>query len=223
MSGHLMLVGAGGLAREALSLASALGHFGTVCAVDDDPGLWGRRIGTAPVIGGLDLAPEYEGHHLVVCAGRGSVRRALVERLLALGVDRERFVRLVHPAVEVPDSCSVGAGSILLAGVVLTADVRVGEHVVVMPNATLTHDDVLDDYATVCAGVALGGGVRVGAGAYLGMNAAVRENLVVGRDATLGMGSVLLRDLPENQTWVGAPARPLRPVRTTVDDLGESA
>jgi acetyltransferase-like isoleucine patch superfamily enzyme len=130
---------------------------------------------------------------------------------------------MVHPGVEIPRSCSVWIGSIVLAGVVLTADVRVGEHVVVMPNVTLTHDDVLDDFATVCAGVSLGGGVHVGAGAYLGMNAAVRENVVVGVDSTLGMGSVLLEDLPEKKTWAGVPARPLRSVRRTVDDLGESA
>ncbi len=109
----------------------------------------------------------------------------------------------------VPDDCAVGRGSVVLAGTVLTTSVQIGRHVVVMPNVTLTHDDVVEDFATICAGVSLGGGVHVGEAAYVGMNAAVRENLSVGSGATLGMGAALLQDLPSLQTWAGVPAAPV--------------
>jgi acetyltransferase-like isoleucine patch superfamily enzyme len=132
-----------------------------------------------------------------------------VERLNKLGVGDDRWGQVVDPSVRVPSSCRIGAGSILLAGTVLTAEVTIGRHVVVMPHATLTHDDQLEDFATVCAGVSLAGGVRVGPRAYLGTNASVREAVVVGADAVLGMGSALLSDLPAGETWVGVPARPL--------------
>jgi sugar O-acyltransferase (sialic acid O-acetyltransferase NeuD family) len=217
---RLVLVAAGGLAREVLAAERAAGRFDQILLVDDDPALWGCTVSGRTVVGGVDLVPELDGHQVLVCAGRGSSRRRIVERLLEIGVNRDRFTSSVHPAVHVPDGCAVGVGSILLAGSVLTADVRVGDHVVVMPNVTLTHDDVLEDYATVCAGVSLGGAVRVGSEAYLGMNAAVRENHTIGAGATLGMGAVLLRDQPAGETWVGVPARP---VRRLVVEMGESA
>jgi len=100
-------------------------------------------------------------------------------------------------------------GTILLAGTVLTADVTVGAHVVTMPHVVFTHDDTAEDFATLCAGVALGGRVSVGARAYLGMNASVRQGIRVGKDATLGMGSVLLTDLPDGECWAGVPAKQL--------------
>ncbi|WP_447646071.1 DapH/DapD/GlmU-related protein [Nocardioides zeae] len=143
-----------------------------------------------------------------MCAGSGAARQHVVERLALLGVDPQRYVRVVDPGVRWAP-WAVGPGSVVLAGTTLTADVEVDDHVVLMPHVTLTHDVVVESFATLCAGVSLGGGVRVGAGAVIGMNASVREGVRVGADAVLGMGSVLLEDLPPGQTWAGVPARPL--------------
>jgi acetyltransferase-like isoleucine patch superfamily enzyme len=126
-----------------------------------------------------------------------------------MGVTSDRYLTLVHPGVRVPPGCTIGAGSILLEGVTLTANVQIGDHVVVMPRVTLTHDDVVENFAVLCAGVSLGGGVRIGNGSYVGMNASVRENRSIGTDATLGMGAALVDDLPAGQTWAGVPAGPL--------------
>ena len=206
----LVLVAACGRAREVLEAVRAAEPDREVAVVDDDPARHGSRVLGAPVVGGLDDLRAFGHVEVVVCAGHGRVRRRLVERLLAIGVRSRQFVPIVHPGVHVPPSCRIGAGSVLLAGVVLTADVVVGDHVVVMPQVTLTHDDVLEDFATICAGVSLGGSVVVGSAAYVGMNASVREGLRVGPDATLGMGAVLLQDLPAGETHVGVPARPVR-------------
>jgi sugar O-acyltransferase (sialic acid O-acetyltransferase NeuD family) len=213
---RLVLVAASGLALEALAAVRVSGRLDDVVVVDDDPVRWGTALGGATVIGGLDEVLRREDHRVLVCAGSGRAREAIVDRLAQLGVDDDRYLTVVHPSAEVPGDCVVGRGSILLAGAVLTANVVVGEHVVVMPNATLTHDDLVGDYATVCAGAALGGRVRVGRAAYLGMNSSVREGLRVGAGATLGMGAALTVDLPAHETWVGVPARRLPAVREAI-------
>lgn len=207
----IILVAASGLAREA---ASACLHpdwdTGQVLGyLDDDPAKAGTTIDGLPVLGDLASVTEHPDAQLVVCAGKGDSRRAIVGRLAELGVTPGRYVAVIDPSVHVPASCSIGAGSILLGGTVLTADVQVGKHVVCMPNVVLTHDDVLADFATLAAGVVLGGTVHVGEAAYIGMNASVREQRHVGAEATLGMGSVLLADQPAGTIWAGVPARDL--------------
>lgn len=205
----LVLLAASGLALEVAEVARATGHR-VLGALDDNAALTGTALrGSLPVLGSTADVTAHPGAQLVICAGRGASRAAIADRMAALGVGDDRYATVVAPSVAVPRSCSVAAGSVLLAGCVLTAHVSVGRHVVCMPHVTLTHDDQVGDFATLCAGVTLGGSVTVGARAYIGMSASVRENLTIGEDATLGMGSVLLEDLPTGQTWAGTPARPL--------------
>ncbi len=211
MTSPIILVAASGLAREAASICRHTGRdAGQVLGyIDDDPAKAGTTIDGLPVLGDLTSVTEHPGAQLVVCAGKGASRRAIVGRLAELGVTPDRYAAVIDPSVHVPASCSVGAGSILLGGTVLTADVQVGRHVVCMPNVVLTHDDVVADFATLAAGVVLGGTVHVGEGAYIGMNASVREQRHVGAEAILGMGSVLLADQPAGTIWAGVPARDL--------------
>lgn len=205
MTRRLLLVGAGGLARETAAAALEAGHE-VVGYLDEDPSRAGSDLAGRPVLGGLDALTRYDDAWLVLCPGRGTARAALAARLLARGVTASRFATVVHPAAAVAAGCRIGAGSIVLAGVVMTASVQVGTHVVVMPNVTLPHDVVAGDFATICSGVQLGGSVQVGSTAYVGMGACVREDLRIGAGALVGMGSVLLRDVPDGETWVGAPA-----------------
>lgn len=200
----LLLVAASGLAREALAAIAASDSYDVLGVLDDAPARWGEPIGQTTVLGGLALLERHPHAQVLLCTGKGSTRSALAQRL---GLAEERYATVVHPSVAVPQSCSVGKGSIILAGCVLTSSVRMGSHVVAMPNVVMTHDDEIGDFATLCATVTLGGSVQVGPRAYIGMSASVRENLAIGADCVIGMGSVVLRDVPAGQTWFGTPAR----------------
>jgi acetyltransferase-like isoleucine patch superfamily enzyme len=110
----------------------------------------------------------------------------------------------------VPESASIGPGSVIHAGTVLTADVALGAHVAVMPAVVLTHDDVVQDGVTFGAGARVAGAVTIERGAYIGSGALLREDLVIGAGALVGMGAVVTRSVPAGEVWVGAPARRLR-------------
>lgn len=202
MTDALLLLGASGLAREVL----AAGITSVTGILDDDETRHGTEIDGVPVVGVIaDAAHRPES--LLVCIGDGAGRRRVVDRLCALGIHDARYQTFAARSARIGRTSDVGAGSILLDGVVITADARLGRHVVVMPHGTVTHDGVVEDYATLAAGVSLGGGVRIRDTAYIGMNASVRQGVVVGARATVGMGAVVLADVPPDETWVGVPAQ----------------
>jgi hypothetical protein len=85
------------------------------------------------------------------------------------------------------------------------------------PAVVFTHDDVVGDFATIAAGVRLAGGVTVGTGAYLGAGALVRERCTIGSWSVVGMGAVVLGDVPPGETWVGSPTARLRTLDSPPD------
>jgi sugar O-acyltransferase (sialic acid O-acetyltransferase NeuD family) len=209
----LLLVGAGGLAREVLAYVGDIGHH-DVQLLDDNPELRGRDVGGTPVVGATALLPELLDRHpaAVVSLCLGSPRRPELRAAVATRLDLPpgRWATLVHPSALLQGRTSVGEGSTVLAGVIATADVTIGAHCVLMPACVLTHDVVLGTGATLAAGVRLSGNVHVGAGAYLGSGVTVREGVHIGAGAVVGMGSVVLADVPAAEVWAGNPARRLR-------------
>ncbi|MFC1419628.1 NeuD/PglB/VioB family sugar acetyltransferase [Streptacidiphilus cavernicola] len=213
----LVIVGAGGFARETAQAVLDSGQWTLLGHLDDDPALHGRTVDGVPVLGSCELVHQWGGldrARVVVCVGSPrdyAVRARLVRRL---ALPEERYATVVHPTAVVSRSSSVGPGSVVLAHTVLTAAVRIGAHAAVMPQVVLTHEDVVEDFATVASGVRLGGGVRIGTGGYVGAGALVREYATVGDWSLVGTGSVVLGDVPPGEVWVGAPARRLRAAGT---------
>ena len=210
----LLIVGAGGFARETAQAVAAVNAvrptWRLLGFLDDDPALTGKQIDGVGILGGSDLVHKHPQAHVVVCVGspRGLYSRALVVH--RLGLPAERYATVVHPTAVISRDSVVGPGTVLLAHTVLTAAVTVGSHIAVMPQAVLTHDCVLEDYVTIASGVRLGGTCRLERGVYLGAGAVIREMVTIGSWSLVGMGSVVLRDVPASEAWVGNPATLLR-------------
>lgn len=207
----LLLVGGGGLAREVLAAVRLLPElWRPVGALDDDPARHGADLDGLPVLGGSDLVHEMTDAAVLVCVANAHRPRGRLAVVSRLGLPADRYATVVHPAASVAAGTAVGPGTVLLAGAVVTAPLRLGAHVVAMPHVLITHDDEVADGVTFAGRASLGGSVRVGEGAYLGQGSAVREGVSIGAGAVVGMGSVVLHDVGAGEVWAGNPARRLR-------------
>jgi sugar O-acyltransferase (sialic acid O-acetyltransferase NeuD family) len=207
----LLIVGAGGFARETADAVHALNResprWDLLGFVDDDPGLHGSELEGTRVLGSVDAIITREPDaRVVVCVGRPDNYFSRARIIRRLGLATYRYATIIHPASSIASSAAVGGGTVILAGTVVTAAARIGAHVAIMPASVITHDCVVSDYVTIGSGVRLGGGVQLGTGAYVGAGALVREQLRVGSWSLIGMGSVVVRDVPGSEVWFGTPA-----------------
>lgn len=212
--GGLLIYGAGGFAREVAWLARDCAAAGTtpmpVAFVVDT----GYPVDAAEVdLPVLDLSTALARHPdatMVVAVGSGAAREAMVERAREAGA---RFETLVHPRVERSSRLSLGEGTLVCAGNLLTVDIVVGRHVHVNLGCTVGHDVHIEDFATLAPGVHVSGRVRIARGVYIGTGAVILEGsrespLVIGPGAVVGAGACVTRSVDPGVTVVGVPARP---------------
>ena len=135
-------------------------------------------------------------------------RRDLID---GLGVDPDRFARVVHPSARrISPTAVVGRNVLLMAGVVITSDAVVGDHVCVLPNTVIHHDAEIGAWTLIGSNVTIAGGTVVGENCYIGSGSSVMNGLRLGDEVLVGMGTTVIRDVSAGARVVGNPARQLR-------------
>lgn len=99
--------------------------------------------------------------------------------------------------VTIGDRVTIKCGVQVWDGITIENDVFVG------PNVTFTNDpyprsrQYIEKYPKVL----------IKEGASIGANATILPGITIGKNAMIGAGSVITKDVPDNELWLGNPAR----------------
>jgi sugar O-acyltransferase (sialic acid O-acetyltransferase NeuD family) len=211
----LIIIGAGGLGREVLWLTREINRvcptFDILGFLDDNRARHGTEVDGIPVLGSIDLAGTYTADaqvRIVIAVGEPDVKREIAARLAPLNPS---YATLIDPQARGDWArITIGAGSVICAGAVLTTNICLGNHVVVNPLVYIGHDSVIGDYSTVAPQAVISGSVTLGEGSYLGSNCSIRDEVIVGDWVIVGMGAVVTKALPDAVVVTGVPAQVVR-------------
>lgn len=205
----LVLAGASGHAKAVIDVIEHEGKYRIACLVDDNPALHGKTFFGYPVTGSietLDARAAGDRPLVLVSIGSNAARGRIAARLRSQGF---ALARAIHPHAQLGRGASVGAGTVVMAGVVVNSDATLGENVIVNTGATVDHDCAVGHGAHIAPGAHLCGGVQVGTGSFIGAGAVIVPGVRVGSNVVVGAGSTVLEDVPDNAKMVGSPARRL--------------
>lgn len=211
---NLLIFPFNGNGREAASVVEDANRRGSAWNllgfIDDDPEKRGLHFDKYPVLGGREQLARHPEAMVLAVPGRPETFRQRRELINSLGVPSERFATVVHPEAVIGIGCRFGFNSLIMANVVLTADVTVGNHVVILPNTVIAHDTLVGDYCLIGSGASISGGVTIGVNCYLGSGARIIQEVAIGERALIGLGAVVICDVAPGATVAGNPARIIR-------------
>lgn len=213
----VVIYGAGQVGVMVAYILSYQEDLEVVGFVDDDPDQSGQVYDDLPVLGDASTLPQLRDDGVqgaVVTIGNNVVRGRIAAHLKEMGFD---LVNAIHPSANISKKVKLGEGNIIGANVTLYVNAEIGDNVFMGPSVTVSHDSVVGNNVLLSVGSIIGARVDVEEYAFVGSGATVMPpgwgkgaRLRLGINALVGVGAVVIRDVPDNAVVVGVPADVLR-------------
>lgn len=201
MNNKLLIIGASGHGKVVADISRKMNKWKEIVFLDDED-----IQSTMPVkvIGKTNDAFTYiNDYDIFVAIGNNEVREKIQTKLKLAGAN---IPILIHPSVIIGEKVEVGIGTVVMAGVIINCCSTIGQGCIINTGAVVDHDNVIEDYVHISPGVHLAGAVRVGRGSWIGIGSVVSNNINIISGCKVGAGTVVIKDIAEPGTYVGAPA-----------------
>ena len=129
------IIGAGGIGREVTFIIEEINKqtptLNILGFIDDNKEIHGKVINGYSVLGDLSYLDNYhekeEKPEVVISIANYNVKKNIVLKLN----NRFNFATIIHPEVSIHNTVTIGNGSIIYKGVIMTTNITIGNHVIV--------------------------------------------------------------------------------------------
>ena len=186
-----VLIGYGSFAKEILADVG----ISMKCFVDDDYAEDGKTYR----ISDFD-SKKYEA---LICVADPKLKKMFVDKLPK---DTVFWNHISKNCVMLTELTNFGVGNIICAGVHLSTNISISNHVHLNILTTVGHDCVIGDFVTTAPAVNISGHVNIDDGVYIGTNASIHQKINICKDVTIGLNAGVIRDITEPGVYIGTPA-----------------
>lgn len=208
---NIVIIGAGGVGREVSLIIQQINEleqtWNLLGFIDDNTDNWGKVINGYSVIGGIDSLEFLSNDtYIVIAIANYKVKKNIVNKIN----NKFKFATIVHPKVWIHDYITVGEGTIIYEGAILTANIEIGNHVIISPKCGVGHDSIIKDYVSLLWNVNVSGNDLIEEGVMMGSGSTVIQGKKIGKGSIIGAGAVVVNDIESFSTAVGVPAKVIK-------------
>ena len=208
---NIVIIGAGGVGREVSLIIQQINEleqtWNLLGFIDDNTDNWGKVINGYSVIGGIDSLEFLSNDtYIVIAIANYEVKKKIVNKVN----NKFKFATIVHPRVWLHDYMTLGEGTIIYEGAILTTNIKVGNHVIISPKCGIGHDSIIKDYVSLLWNVNVSGNDIIEEGVMMGSASTVIQGKRIGKGSTVGAGAVVIDNIDSYSTVVGVPAKVIK-------------
>ena len=211
MGKRIIIYGAGGHAKTVISLLRLLDW--EITGIIDDGVPAGTLVSGVKVLGGAEKLPELRNNGIenavnaVGGIGNYLIRWNIFRHLQALDF---RFPTLVHPTAFVEDTVTLADGIQILAQSYISSESSIGFGTLINAGVVVSHDGKIGQCVNLSPGALLAGAVTVQDFAQIGMGATINLEVTIGTRARVGNSAVVKKDVPtDGRVYAGTVWPPL--------------
>lgn len=140
----------------------------------------------------------------IISIGNCQIRKKVVSELKV-----GKYVTAIHPSAIISPRATIDDGTVVMHGAIVLTCAQVGKHCIINTGASVDHDCKIGDFVHVAPHATVAGGVEIGECTWIGAGAVVKQYIKIGANCMIGAGAVVVKDVPDNTTVAGVPAREL--------------
>lgn len=169
-------------------------------------------IGKAKIGTGCSINSFVRIHDDVIIGNNCSFKEGAVIGGPGFGFEKDesgnRFRFPQVGGVVIGDNVEVGANTCIDRGAL--SNTIIGDHTKIDNLCQIAHNVQLGKNVVITGCSAVSGSCVLGDDVWVGPNSIIRDQRKVGKNAFIGMGSVVMRNVPEGEVWAGNPARSIQ-------------
>lgn len=206
----ICIVGTGGCAREVFTYifdmlnVVELHNKNNVVFLDKD-----EKVSVDMQVMGCRVIKESDFDdklYLVVLAiGDSEIRKKIFSKYQFC-----EFFPVIHPSAIISEYSKIGKGCIIAPNCVIGPNVEIGDFAHINIQTNIGHDCRIKDFFTTAYSVSLSGTCDIGNNVYFGTNSCVKQNITICDNVIIGMGASVVKDIEEEGTYVGCPAKRIK-------------
>ncbi len=205
---HLIIIGARGFGRAVYDLAIAMSQyqkeFDVKGFLDDKVDALEGYEDYPPIVGTVE-SYEIQSDDVFVCAlGDVRCKKHYAEIVLNKG---GYFMNVIHPSVHLGTNVKLGTGCIIAGNVWIDSDTKIGDFVTLQTGVLIGHDCLVDNWSIIDSACFLGGFVCIEESVTVHPHSCIIPHKIVHNNAVVNIASVVIRDVRENATVMGNPAK----------------